>query len=419
MKLLSTYKIYNTLILSLLILFFAGCVPKEVELPQTLETFLSQAKPIVNQEKFANEYIKNYYMPWNGFSYDQNSSAWAINIYKNNTNIYLSNKKVASEKFWQNIEENANYKDFKILNAKAMAIKPTYIKNIPTDEPLFRDFSKAGEGYPFDYNQNSYTKLNEPLIISHFSKDKEWALAQNHFTVGWIKSDSFAFIKDDDIKDEIFIVNTKDNLAVYDTDGNFIAHAKLGTLFPLLDENTQTYKVKAGDKISYIDKENGSKFPIDFDEANIQTVASELLDEDYGWGGLLFKRDCSLMTKDFFAPFGIWLPRNSFAQSKRYEYIDISKLKDDEKEKKLLEVGVPFETLIYLPGHIMLYLGNFGGKAYAMHNTWGVKTKNNAEEGRYIIAKSIISTLKLGLDIPNHNPDGLIIKRAKGIVIIK
>ena len=38
--------------------------------------------------------------------------------------------------------------------------------------------------------------------------------------------------------------------------------------------------------------------------------------QPYGYGGLYDNRDCSAMTRDLFAPFGLYLPRNSSEQAR-------------------------------------------------------------------------------------------------------
>ena len=56
------------------------------------------------------------------------------------------------------------------------------------------DPSLAGEGFPFDYMQNSIIAANKPIFISHYSKDREWAYIFSSFTSGWIKTGEFDLI---------------------------------------------------------------------------------------------------------------------------------------------------------------------------------------------------------------------------------
>ena len=84
----------------------------------------------------------------------------------------------------------------------------------------------------------------------------------------------------------------------------------------------------------FISREIMNIKPLPFTYANATRIANELIDEPYGWGGLYGNRDCSAMTRDFFAPFGIWLPRHSEDQAKKVgTYIDLENLEPEQKEK--------------------------------------------------------------------------------------
>ncbi|NWF66264.1 MAG: glycoside hydrolase, partial [Campylobacterales bacterium] len=49
---------------------------------------------------------------------------------------------------------------------------------------------------------------------------------------------------------------------------------------------------------------------------------------------------------------------------------------------------------------------------------WGIKTTNWFKDGRYIIGKSIISTLNLGEELDNVQENSLLINRIKSINIL-
>ena len=138
-----------------------------------------------------------------------------------------------------------------------------------------------------------------------------------------------------------------------------------------------------------------------FNYANAAKIADELIGEPYGWGGLYGNRDCSSMTRDFFAPFGIWLPRHSEDQVKEVgNYIELQGLSPEQKEKIILEKGIPYLSLLWRKGHVMLYIGEKNGRALIFHNIWGIKTRDSAgKEGRKIIGQAVITTLHLGYEL--------------------
>jgi len=418
--------------LTLFVILFAGCVQKEPTTPETLteiEPFLKN-RPVnlskKRQQKLYADFLSNYYMPWQNeeINATYEDITWAVRLYSAKK-IYAENRLPLPTVRLNRWIENSNYKAFNSQKKYAIVVHPSNLRVFPTNRPIFYNPKLDGEGYPFDYNQNSAIKAFTPLLVSHFSLDGGWAFVQSPFALGWIQVRDIAFISKKQIETIMKlpkVVLLKEYTPIYDDKQNFLFYAKMATIFPSVAKESGFYKVlvpkKKRDSLilvkSLIPEEWVKPMPIEFLAENINRIAMELLGEPYGWGGMVEDRDCSAMTRDFFAPFGIWLPRNSKAQAHKGELIDLSKMGDDEKEKTIIEKGIPFQTLIYLPGHIMLYIGSLDGKVYVMHNMWGIHTKNN---GRYIIGKAVITDLHLGENLPESDKDAILIKRVKSINI--
>jgi hypothetical protein len=127
------------------------------------------------------------------------------------------------------------------------------------------------------------------------------------------------------------------------------------------------------------------------------------------------------MTRDFFAPFGIWLPRHSEDQVKEVgTYIDLQGFDSEQKEKIILEKGVPYLSLLWRKGHIMLYIGEQSGRALIFHNIWGLKTRAlSGREGRKIIGQAVITTLCPGAELSCLDPqDGSLLKNISAMNIL-
>jgi len=139
---------------------------------------------------------------------------------------------------------------------------------------------------------------------------------------------------------------------------------------------------------------------------------------NYGWGGMYEQRDCSSMLRDMFAPFGIWLPRNSLQQSKVGRVISLSDLSDEEKINIIKEKAVPFQTLLYKKGHVVLYVGTYNGEIIIFHNTWGIKTKKDGVEGRVIVGKAVFSSLNIGKYVENYDEESSMLKNLISMNII-
>ncbi|XPV70238.1 MAG: SH3 domain-containing protein [Halarcobacter sp.] len=423
------YKFKHFIYLILFILLFTGCSYKNIKIadldkyPQNPELYTKNiTQTLDDQSQLTKEYLDKYFWPWSlkKANITKKDAQWG-NIYKNKK-VYLENNNLASKEWFEKVIDNSNFEVFNTASQKAIMVKNANVRVFPTISKLFYNPSVAGEGFPFDYNQNSSIKINTPIFISHYSKDKAWAYIQSHFVSGWVRVDNLALVSDEFInsfKTQEYGVAIKDNFPIFDS--SFIEYIKIGTLFPNKNGKYLVAKknIDAYATFSQINNDAISKFPLKFSKENISKLSSEFLGELYGWGGLLSHRDCSSFTQDFFSPFAVYLNRNSKAQSKGYKYLDISKLSSNEKKEFIIKNGVPFLTLIYLPGHIMIYIGAKDNEPLAMHNMWGVRTwKYPFVQGRNVVGKTVITTLEPGAELDMANPFASIIKKVKGIVIL-
>lgn len=414
-----------------IVLLLSACSKKETPVltyEQNLTSFTSTVSPLEIDKR---SFDAKYFMPWNisKIGYSMEKVIWANQVFSRKGRYYGENTLLLDEKEVNTIIQNTQFEKYNSINRYAITTKSTQVRNLPTHKPFLKNTKNAGEGFSFDYLQNTRLHVNEPLFISHYSKDRAWAFAQNTVSTGWIPVDSFVYLSAKERSEFLNakkLIATQDNIPIYDSQERFVSYVKLGSIFPYVKSDEDKYlsfiyvkdfgeasrKIDISLPISQVDM-----FPIPFDSLHVEKIATQLLDEKYGWGGFLENRDCSAMTKDFFAPFGIWLPRNSFSQSQIGEYISLENLKDEEKEKLIAQVAIPFVSLIYLKGHIMLYIGQKDGKTMVMHNTWGLKIKEGDSEGRLVIGRSIISDLYLGSNQDNIIEETILIKKIKGIVV--
>lgn len=418
----------KNLIFGLMIIFlFFGCSGKNIKVvnyKQDLDYLLKETKPLkVDMKSFDSR----YFMPWEieSIGVKKSYASWANRAFARVGRYYGQNKRLWDENRVKNLIKSTNFTDFNKAKLYAITIRDVQVRNLPTNKPFMRNPKLAGEGFAFDYMQNTHLHVNTPLFVSHFNSDGSWAYIQNPSSLGWIPTGSFRVLNAKQrsifIKSKKIVI-TKDKTAIYSKKQNFILHAKVGAIFPYKDEDEDFYHsfvyTKYANKIEVmIPKKRGDIMPLVFDRVNILKIGNSLLGELYGWGGFLNSRDCSAMTKDYFVPFGVWIPRNSAGQKRSGEYIPLDNLSDREKEKRIIEKGIAFESLIYLRGHIMLYVGVYNGKVMVMHNLWGIRTQNSGVDGRYIIGKSIISDLYLGANLPNLKKGTLLISRVKGLVV--
>lgn len=419
-------RLLNIAILLFSLIFFTACSQKEIiiedvqKYPQEPSYYLKNFQDVtLNETELSSKFIKKYFSPWSleSLKYSKKEASWG-NIYAKRK-IYLENYRLASKEWFDKLIDNANFENYNTALLKAVTTKNCDFRVFPTHSSLFYNPKKAGEGFPFDYNQNSRVKINTPVFVSHFSKDKAWAFVQSHYVLGWVRVDNLLFVNDEQIKEfensPLYVI-TKEHTQNFAL--NLVEDLKVGTFFPKKEDK---YLLASNNGIKEVDLDENiiDPFPLDFDSKNISRVLDEFINEPYGWGGLNNHRDCSSFTQDFFTPFGIYLNRNSKAQTALNKYLDISKMDDKEKKEFIVKNGIPFLTLIYLNGHIMLYIGTQDGEPLAMHNMWGVRTwEFPFNSGRNIVGKTVITTLEPGVELEMADKGRTILKRVKGIVLL-
>lgn len=410
-------------------ILFTACTTKEVVIIEVKENDLTEFSKkandnFINQDQATNDYFIKYFRPWDltKVSYPKLEAMWGQSYrFKK---VYLENHQLATKEWFDKQIQNSNFDEYNVVPKKAITLKNTNVRVLPTNSPMFYNPLLPGEGFPFDYNQNSLIKINTPIMVSHLSKDKAWAYIESGSVGGWVEINNIAFVNENFIKqfkNSNYFVSIKEKFPIYDP--IFREYIKVGTIFPKEKDNYLIAKKddNANAIISHIQLNPNEieAMPVLYNSENRIKILTELLNEPYGWGGLLNNRDCSSFTQDFFTPFGLYLHRNSKAQTTNGKYIDISKLTLDEKKEFIKKEGVPFSTLVYLKGHIMLYLGIKDNEPMVVHNVWSVRLKDkNNKEFRHIIGKSTITTLEPGKELEGFDDNSNILNKVLGIVIL-
>ncbi len=107
--------------------------------------------------------------------------------------------------------------------------------------------------------------------------------------------------------------------------------------------------------------------------ADIIRQAFKFLGERYGWGHAYDGRDCSGFVSDVYASMGVLMPRNTRDQSispglDHTTFDDNSSHDERMRAVAALDVG----DLVYIPGHVMMVIGSYGGMHYVIHDTGGI-----------------------------------------------
>lgn len=345
---------------------------------------------------------------------------------------YGENFKEHDSKWWNKINNNIDWMALGAVNYleenRAIAIANTYARTLPDMSPDFYHPTIAGQGAPFDNSQESAIWVGTPLYVLSTTKDKAWALVLTPDAYfAWVKATDIAHVSTEFInqwqqaarlrllaitKTETSIVNSNQQFQFTGYIGAVFPKApeaadiqgQISILIPVKKDNNQ-----AKIKIAYVSLASISIMPLKASPENMVAILNQLKNRPYGWGGAYFYNDCSQEMKSLFTPFGLWLPRNSFQQSLMGKGLDISASKLNERLELLKEKGHPLMTIVYLGGHIMLYLGNknmAGEKnvAISYQNIWGLPSEKG--DRRYVIGQSIFfPLLKSYVEQPNARPN--------------
>ncbi len=424
---------------AILLLLPAACAPHSVvmgpairdvaELPQDLEPFAarigadSRLVPKARQGALYNHYLEKRFGPWSwGVTHrGPDKIFWGLRKYRDRLG-YGENKRPRPPSWMAELVTMADPDRFPSQARRAITVRNTSLRLMPTIRPFFRDFALAGEGYPFDYFQESSVWAGTPVFVSHVSLDGAWFMTETSFAWGWVPADDLAWVDEEFVQaysGKAHAALLRDETVLTGEDGRFRIRSHVGAVFPLSaqnapDENGYRVLVPAADadrnavlRTALLSRQDAVIMPLPLTAGNAAKVGNALMGRTYGWGGLYEDRDCSSTLKDMFTPFGLWLPRNSAQQAAYGTQTDISGLGSRPKEEAILARAKPFMTLLRKPGHIMLYVGEHDGRAVIFHNMWGVRTRDwLGRAGRRIVGKAVVTTLQPGRELWEYDSRG-------------
>jgi hypothetical protein len=375
------------------------------------------------QLEYDQRYNAKFFAPWMQSSVElsKGSRTWQFKYAKEKT--YRSDGQRIPKSWYKYEISNSNFKDSDTLNIPAITLRHTDLRLYPSSRGIYYDPSRAGEGFPFDYSQNSSVHINTPIMISHYSIDKLWVYSQTSFASGWIKIEDIAFTNfefQEKFQNGDYAITVKDNLNLSDDNGE-ISLVKIGSIFPIHPKTKKYLMAKKNEKgfariaeITVNDIDIIAHKPIKFNAYNLAYISKQLVGEPYGWGGKEKCRDCSALTRDFFSPFGIYLARNSRQQARQgSEFLSLKGLDVKTKKQLIIDNAKPFRSLLAVPGHITLYLGEKDGEPIILHNYWGVRLNDGSKR---VMGRAIISTTQPGVERSDVRKRSMLINTLTGLV---
>jgi len=393
--------------------------------------------PAPMQEHHLAEFYKHYYgnfSPWDAGYINQlthkpepdnlQTIERSIILSFNNQNApaesmgYGANFRPYSAEWINTIADNINLSQLANLNYqaenRAITIDNLQARGLPTEDVFFYSYKLPGEGYPFDNLQMSTVWAGTPVYIFAETKDHSWSLVLTPEFIGWVKTNGLARANNSFIhtwthaakKSLIAIIRTK--ASINDENHHFHFLAYVGSVFPG-ELSTSEFKImipvantdhQATIKYAQISTEDAVIMPWSATAHHFSIVMSSLIGRPYGWGGMYFYNDCSAELKSLLTPFGLWLPRHSSDQVYVGKMMDLGSASPEQRLSYLTENGHRFLTLVYIGGHVFLYIGNFPNPqdpahplALSYQNLWGLSPRPAVR--RAVVGKAVIFPLLL------------------------
>lgn len=372
---------------------------------------------VQKQQALTAQYLAHYFSPWQPnfpttFPYLKKELHYTADSYQRYPGYGINHLPNAS-KWIQAIAHNMAMAQFPNAHIRVITLARVNLRNLPTNQPSFGDFHEAGQGYPFDNLEVSSVAANTPAIIIQKSRDGAWCFIITSNIEGWVPTPTLAVVDDHFIQQwetGRYVALIKNAVPIADETGLVRFTADIGKIFPLAmrKKGVSSYRFlmavsdanqHAVIKTGKLNASFATAWPMLSTPHNIASVMNAMLGMKYGWGGIDGDSDCSLTAMNLFSTFGIWLPRNSALQAAIGRSVDLQRLSSRKKEKAIIEKGVPFLSLLYIPtpGHIMVYLGEKKGRAYIFQAVWGLETRSFlGRPGRAIIGSTVITPVDLG-----------------------
>jgi len=158
-----------------------------------------------------------------------------------------------------------------------------------------------------------------------------------------------------------------------------------------------------------------SVWPLAFTRQNVFKLALSMQGTQYGWGGRNGGRDCSRFLLDLFRSFDIRLGRHSTAQSRSgLQQIELKGLSLEDKTARIQEASKRGVVLLYMPGHIMLYLGEGPQGPLAISSLSEYVVPTNDQSEKVVRVDQVVVT---GLELGTQTTRGSFLQRLTRLAV--
>lgn len=278
-----------------------------------------------------------------------------------------------------------------------LAVHRADLRTFPTGDRVISSPASAD----LDRFQEHSLFPGEAVAILHSSADGEWLFVRSYNYAAWVQATAIATAEREVVLGyldaERFLLVTGSKVAT-----NFNPHKPaiselqldMGVRLPLVSAAETGHDVHGQNPYaSYIVRlpvrgddgalsfeyalvarsQDVSEGYLPYTRENVIRQAFKFLGERYGWGHSYNGRDCTGFVSEVYKTFGLLMPRNSGDQGRSVmgsnaRFDPDTPERDKEKVLRRLQPG----ALIYIPGHVAMYLGDAGGEPFVIHDVAGL-----------------------------------------------
>lgn len=313
----------------------------------------------------------------------------------NKSDLYDPDGQLLTEQGYRQYTANLNLEKISetVQVEFALVVNRSDMRAYPTDDRFY----KEREDQNLDRFQENGLFPGDALAVLHISADEEWAFVQSYNYAAWVRRENFA------IGDRQLIQQYKDSERFLMITGDKVwtssnpqipalseLQLDMGIRIPLADRDsidnnlygqnpytshTVLLPLRSPDGTLEIKQaliarnQDVSKGFLPFTRENIIRQAFKFLGERYGWGHSLNARDCTGFVMEIYKTFGIYMPRNTGQQGST-DFGENTRFTEEtaEAEKLAALKKMDIGDLIYVPGHVLMYIGDVDGEPYVIHD---------------------------------------------------
>ena len=310
-----------------------------------------------------------------------------------NPEKYLKDGIPTDENYWEELREKANLEALtsRISVKFGVSIANTVLKRYPTDDDIYM----ADSNMYYDEMAQSDLIPFLPVAVLHESADGEWYYIITYGYGGWTRKENVALYDSQEewlekSEPEDFLIVTGKELRLptdpynKELSGLLLPMGTKLPIVPIAEVPEDVHgRISYGNYVAKLPTRNEDGMAeeififipatedvnpgyLPYTEENVARLALRHLGACYGWAGDNNGQDCSGYVREIYACFGYVMPRAAKPQSeiectKSYDVVGQS----DNRKTEILK-DAPIGTLLYFPGHIMVYLGTLDGVPYCI-----------------------------------------------------